>query len=874
MQHLLSKIQKFSLLGCLLLLSAGLMAQANTQLQGEQSKKNKGEEPVGPNFQRVELFSPGWTPATKDYSSEVTAGAVFNFDSQKAAAFLQRNPSHFTLVLPTGDDGRTLTLKMSRSNIFTPDFQVYTSDNGKTRYDYKGGLHYHGYVEGEEHSLAAISVFDNEAMGLISTDEGNYNLGRIGNSGQAHILYLDRKMINPPPFDCSTEDDGFGYRPEQLNFSQRNVGDCTKIYIEGGQSLFNNLGSVASVTNLLTGVFNQSAILYANEGLTVAISEIFVWTTPDPYSGPSAGEYRAQFQANTGAFNGDLGHLVELDNVGGQAAGFSGICNANTDESLCFSGFSGTGFSNVPTFSFNVQIFTHELGHLFGSRHTHACVWNGNNTAIDGCAGFTEGGCTLPGNPAGGGTIMSYCNGTGVGINFTLGFGPQPGNVIRNTIANATCLSVSCTGVDNDLCANADPLVCGGPTLAGNMGLATANDAPGGCGEGGNGSDPGVWFSFTGNGQWTTVSTSGSNFDTQINIFQGNCGSLTCIGGNDDVSVGNVTSQFSFCAEAGVPYKVYLDGFGGSIGYYQISISCAATVAPVAPWTSSNVGVGGASYSSTPCTTPPTYSISTSAINNGLGTDNMGFIWQTLCGDFEMAVQVTAVTPNGFAGLMARESTGAGSKMVGLYTNRNNTVRWEARTATNASKSVNFFSKPLPYWVKLVRQGNWFYGYYSYNGVSYFPVSAQQVSMNACIAVGMAAYANYPGGPAVASFSGLSIVDGVAPLAVLPSNSVDPALVGRDISLFPNPAKDMVMLEFASTRTSELLLGEEAYSNQKVGGTVRLRNELGQLIESRQLDSDTERLEWNVSNLNPGLYFFDIQIEGQAPQMLRFVKAK
>ena len=85
---------------------------------------------------------------------------------------------------------------------------------------------------------------------------------------------------------------------------------------------------------------------------------------------------------------------------------------------------------------------THEIGHLLGSRHTHACVWNGNNTAIDGCA-IPEGGCTRPPTPTNGRTIMSYCDhmDSESYVNFNLGFGPQPGNVIRNSVNSASCLS-------------------------------------------------------------------------------------------------------------------------------------------------------------------------------------------------------------------------------------------------------------------------------------------------------------------------------------------------------------------------------------------------------------------------------------------------
>lgn len=105
-----------------------------------------------------------------------------------------------------------------------------------------------------------------------------------------------------------------------------------------------------------------------------------------PYSASTTGNLLAQFQNTRAFFNGDLGQLLTFRNIGGgQAAGFNGLCNINIEDRLSVAMLYNS-YSDVPTYSWSAYVVTHEFGHLFGSRHTHACVWNGDNTAIDGCS--------------------------------------------------------------------------------------------------------------------------------------------------------------------------------------------------------------------------------------------------------------------------------------------------------------------------------------------------------------------------------------------------------------------------------------------------------------------------------------------------------
>ncbi|MFC4872723.1 zinc-dependent metalloprotease [Negadavirga shengliensis] len=293
-----------------------------------------------------------------------------------------------------------------------------------------------------------------EVMGLIATDEGNFNLVWDPSSGK-YILYNDKNLKEKLMFECEVEGDKrFRYNANVLQRTSKTAiqseHNCVRFYFETEHDIFQARESVEGVEGFITGLYNQVALLYQNENIETAISEIHVWTTPDPYTATNTQDLLNQFRAETTAINGDLGHLLTFRPVGGgRAAGYDGICNSDVNARLAVSRLNNN-YQLVPNYSWSVLVVTHEFGHLMGSRHTHACVWNGNNTAIDGCHNCQEhpdptngscNNCPQPPTPSGGGTIMSYCHTSdNPGINFNLGFGLQPGNVIRNSVHNATCL--------------------------------------------------------------------------------------------------------------------------------------------------------------------------------------------------------------------------------------------------------------------------------------------------------------------------------------------------------------------------------------------------------------------------------------------------
>lgn len=134
----------------------------------------------------------------------------------------------------------------------------------------------------------------------------------------------------------------------------------------------------------------------------------------------------------------------------------------------------------------------------------------------------------------------------------------------------------------NDLCPDTARIECGESDIQSII-LATATDAPAACGAGTPGK--GVWYVVDGQGNDITVSTDngGTNFDTQLNIYTGSCGSFTCLSGDDDSGTGT-TSELTFTASSGTTYYIYVDGDGAAEGQFELSLSCIACPANAGTW--------------------------------------------------------------------------------------------------------------------------------------------------------------------------------------------------------------------------------------------------------------------------------------------------
>jgi hypothetical protein len=526
----------------------------------------------------------------------------YEISEKTLETFIQNRPSFFTQNIIVNN--KKLKLAFEQVEIHSSDFRITTGDGKEIFPDTKQSLFYRGYIVGDVNSWATLSVSDSKLQYLIACDEGNFEIYQTEKG--KYTSKLNKNDNKGHSCHSSSEISNIDHTLSNHHHSGTRTGNCLQVYMEVDRYTYLQFGTPSATTNWVNALFLNVSTIYAIHDVPVVLSQINIWNTQDPYASlTDISTVRNQF-VNTlqNNYTGRIAHLLTTRPLGGGISnGIGGVCNSypSYPGPQCVSSSLTSDNTIEQDYSYNAFVVAHEMGHVFGLRHTNACVWNNTLVQIDDCGNVyannnqetPEGtSCYNVANPilpSGGGTIMSKCNLiAGVGINLNHGFGTIAGQLLYEKYIYANCSTgTSCNSLPNinDNCVDAINLPvtnsCSNYTFTNQNAMSSGLPAFS-CGNSGTSKD--VWFKVTvpssGSVTIETSQTSGGLTDVIIQAYSGNCSSLTNIGCDDNSGAGNHALLILTGRTAGEVIFIRLVDFGSdnegtfNICAYNNSVPC------------------------------------------------------------------------------------------------------------------------------------------------------------------------------------------------------------------------------------------------------------------------------------------------------------
>jgi hypothetical protein len=351
-----------------------------------------------------------------------------------AVASLRAQDREFTLVGFPMPSGGSVELVLEPLEVLTPEAAIVI---GTEHGDFEIGTPdvslFRGSVAGDPGSVVFLSFSPHGTHGVIRS-QGSTSILTSGPSGaDLPMVIADLASFPEPPDFAKGWSCNVG--PEHVNPLGLDLDHLAHNHSGFGQR--NNPCRVARIavdsdfeyTSLKFGGDPEAAAAYAIT-LLGAVSEIYtrdlnvrlvvpfvrVWDeNVDPYDGGNLDLFRAEWNANMRHVERDLAHKLS-GNYGGGVAWVSVLCHNTYGYGL--SGVNGSfpyPLRDHDGGNWDLMVVAHELGHNFGTLHTH----DGYDPVIDDCG---NGDCS----DAYGGTIMSYCHTCPGGMNnIVIGFHPR-----------------------------------------------------------------------------------------------------------------------------------------------------------------------------------------------------------------------------------------------------------------------------------------------------------------------------------------------------------------------------------------------------------------------------------------------------------------
>ena len=327
-------------------------------------------------------------------------------------------------------------LLLERFEVATPDARVLVqTPRGTEALPMPAVRHFRGRLEGDPDSRVYVGIPGSFLVAIVKTSAGILYVGPEGaTSGPVqHVLRAADSPLNdefaPAEWTCGADDlppptvgpGSFGepsIRPASAAAAlQASALKEAIISIETDQELLAKYsGNVTAMTSYVTTLLGQSSVIYERDlGVHLTVNVIQAWTTTDPYSATSPlgqlNEVGDWWHANRpkATYPRTAVHYLSGKPVTGGIAWLGVLCIADFPQAGHWGGAYGVTQINgaYPGNPWDLIAFSHELGHNFGSPHTH-CYSPPIDMCYGGENGCYSGGAVNPG-PLGG-TIMSYCH--------------------------------------------------------------------------------------------------------------------------------------------------------------------------------------------------------------------------------------------------------------------------------------------------------------------------------------------------------------------------------------------------------------------------------------------------------------------------------
>ncbi len=351
------------------------------------------------------------------------------------------------------DKQKTVDLELEQFSVTSPATQIMLgTDGGDRPMPHPDVVLFRGHVVGEPESQVFLGISRTQSNGYISLPGREYILAPRRLRGQDvdaadHVLYERFAAgANAPPsqFECQTR----MAREPAPNLAPAPVGAeaayawrvgfvAIECDYEFGQA-FDSVGdAVIYVIELLGAI---SSIYERDLQVRLYLPYIRIWqTVRDPYTGEDIGalldQFRVYWSGSMDKVDRDLAHFLTPKHAGGGMAN-DGLCD-NAGGYGASSGISGVfprPLEDGSLEQWDVHVVSHEMGHQFGSPHTH-CY----DPPVDNC-GQSFDDCWNGIYACQQGTIMSYCKSCAGGLaNMDIRFHPRVITRMRQSV-DASCL--------------------------------------------------------------------------------------------------------------------------------------------------------------------------------------------------------------------------------------------------------------------------------------------------------------------------------------------------------------------------------------------------------------------------------------------------